>query len=227
MLCGALFCGVPRRCVCFVVAWWCVLLFAALLCAVCVLGCCSVRSLSSPLCAVLCFAVLVRLRCAIRVVRAVAGAWCCGALPCVVLFDLVCCGAVLGLVARRCLLVPCCGARLSILLCWWCWFVSFPCVCGAVLRCVSCCSVPVASALLLVPRAVACRCVLWCLPGRSAVLLWCVVVSCCAVRCPVVSCPLCCVVRCCAALRCCAGGLCGAVVCAAGVCFSFCPLLLC
>ena len=61
-------------CVCFVVARWCVLLFAALLCAVCVSGCCAVRSLWSPLCAVLCFAVLVRSRCAVRVVRAVAGA---------------------------------------------------------------------------------------------------------------------------------------------------------
>ena len=59
-------------CVCFVVVWWCALLFAALLCAVCVLGCCAVCSLSSPLSAVLCFAVLVRLRCAVRVVRAVA-----------------------------------------------------------------------------------------------------------------------------------------------------------
>ena len=79
VLCGAAFCGVPPCCVCLVVARWCVLLFAALLCAVCVPGCCAVRSLSSPLCAVLCFAVLVRSRCAVRVVRAVAGAWCCAA----------------------------------------------------------------------------------------------------------------------------------------------------
>ena len=83
VLCVALFCGVPPRCVCFVVAWWCVLLFAALLCAVCVLGCCAVRSLSSLLCAVLCSGVLVHLRCAVRVVRAVAGTRCCCALPCV------------------------------------------------------------------------------------------------------------------------------------------------
>ena len=160
LLCGALCCGNPPRCVCFVVAWWCVLLFAALLCAVCVLGCCAVRFLFSPLCVVLCFDVLVRLRCAVPVVRAVAGARCCGALPCVVLFPLVCCGAVLGLVARGCLLVPCCGALLSVLLCWWCWSVSFLCVCGAVLRCASCCSVSVVSALLLVPRAAACPWVL-------------------------------------------------------------------
>ena len=169
VLCSAVFSGVPPRCVCFVVAWWCVPLFAALLCAVCVLGCCAVRSLSSQLCAVLCFAQLVRLRCAVRVVRAVAGAWCCGVPLCVVVFPLVCCGAVLGLVARGCLLVPCCGALLSVFLCWWCWFVSFPCVCGAVLCCASCCSVPVWSALLLVPRAVACFCALWCLPGCCAV----------------------------------------------------------
>ena len=78
MLCGAVFCGVPPCCVCFVVARWCVLLFAALLCAVCVPGCCAVRSLSSPLFAVLCCAVLVRSRCAVLLVRAVAGACCCG-----------------------------------------------------------------------------------------------------------------------------------------------------
>ena len=179
------------------------LLFAALLCAGCVLGCCAVHSLSSPLCVVLCFAVLVRLRCAVRVVRVVAGARCCGVLPCVVLFPLVCCGAVLGLVARGCLLVPCCGALLSVLLCWWCWFVSFPCVYGAVLRCASCCSVPVASALLLVPRAVACPWVLWCLPGLSAVW-WCRsgVSWCLAVLCVVLWCPAPCAVSCVAVLPC-------------------------
>ena len=47
VLCGAAFCGVPPCCVCFVVARGCVLLLAALLCAVCVPGCCAVRSLSS------------------------------------------------------------------------------------------------------------------------------------------------------------------------------------
>ena len=217
VLCGAVFSRVPPRCVCFVVAWWCVPLFAALLCAVCVLGCCAVRSLSSPLCAVLCFAVLVRLCCAVRVVRAVAGAWCCGVLLCVVVFPLVCCGAVLGLVARGCLLVPCCGALLSVFLCWWCWFVSFPCVCGAVLRCASCCSVPVWSALLLVPRAVACPCALWCLPGRSAVW-WCCsgcrgVLLCCVLSCGdlrPVPCPA---VPCCPAVLCWLAVLCGCLRC--------------
>ena len=332
-------------CVCFVVAPWCVLLFAALpcavcvsgCCAVCVSGCCAVRSLCSPFCAVLCFAVLVRSCCAVRVVRAAAaGAWCCGALLCVVLFPVVCRGAVLGLVARGCLLVACfgvgvpvwprgllpcgwcgllwcpaflcrvpwccavacccavvlcrrvavllglalpsCGLSCCAVLCcwlavlslarWWCLravvlfslccafpvfsalCAAVPCCagCGALLPCVVCCgaalscgavlscsavvlrcclcwlcppaacrAAPVWSALLLVPRAVACPCALWCLPGRSAVvvLLWWVVVSCCAVPCPVVSCALCRVLRCRAALRCCA------------VCFSFCPLFLC
>ena len=212
--CGAVFCGVPPRCVCFVVAWWCVLLFAALLCAVCVPGCCAVRSLSPLLCAVLWFTVLVRLRCAVRVVRAVAGAWCCGALLCVVLFPLVCCGAVLGLVARGCLLVPCCGALLSVFLCWGCWFVSFPCVCGAVLRCASCSSVPVWSALLLLPRAVACPCVLWCLPGRSAVWWCCSVVSGChAVLCVVLRPVLCPAVLCCLAVLCWLAVLCGCLRC--------------
>ena len=101
-------------CVCFVVARWCVLLFAALPYAVCVSGCCAVRSLCSPFCAVLCFAVLVRSRCAVRVVRAVACAWCCGALLCVVLFPVVCRGAVLGLVARGCLLVACFGVGVPV-----------------------------------------------------------------------------------------------------------------
>ena len=105
--CSPALCALCR--VCFVVARWCVLLFAALLCTVCVPGCSAVRSLSSPLCAVLCFAVLVRSRCAVPVVHAVAGAWCCGALLCVVLFLLVCRGAVLGLVSCGCLLVACFG----------------------------------------------------------------------------------------------------------------------
>ena len=90
------------------------------------------------------------------------------------LSSVVCCGAPLPcavscvpwcLVAVWCRAVaPCCPLSF----CWWCWFVSFSRVCGAVLRCASCCSVPDWSALLLVPRAVASCCVLWCLPGRSA-----------------------------------------------------------
>ena len=296
-------------CVCFVVARWCVLLFAALPCAVCVSGCCAVRSLCSPFCAVLCFAVLVRSRCAVRVVRAAAGAWCCGALLCVVLFPVLCRGAVLGLVARGCLLVACfgvgvpvwprgllpcgwcgllwcpaflcrvlwccavawccavvlccrvavlsglalpsCGLSCCAVMCcclavlflarWWCLravvlfssrcafpvfsalCAAVPCCagCGALLPCVVCCgavlscgavllcsavvlrcclcllcppaacrAAPVSSALLLVPRAVACPCALWCLPGRSAVWWCCSGVSwCLAVLCVVLWCP--------------------------------------
>ena len=212
-------------CVCFVVARWCVLFFAALLCAVCVPGCCAVRSLSSPLCAVLCFVVLVRSRCAVRVVRAVAGAWCCGALLCVVQFPVVCRGAVLGLVARGCLLVACFGVGVPVwprglLSCGWCGLLWCPAFLCRVLWCcavvgASCCGV---SLCVVVSPLAFCSVV---------VLLWCGVLSCCAVRCPVVSCALCRVLRCRAALRCCAGWLCCAVVCAAGVCFSFCPLFLC
>ena len=150
-------------CVCFVVARWCVLLFAALPCAVCVSGGCAVRSLCSPFCAVLCFAVLVRSRCAVRVVRAVAGVWCCGALLCVVLFPVVCRGAVLGLVARDCLLVACFGVGVRVwprglLPCGWCgllWCPAFLCRvlwCCAVAWCcavVRCCRVAVLLGLAL------------------------------------------------------------------------------
>ena len=61
----------------------------------------------------------------------------------------------------------------------------------------------VQSALLSVPRAVACPCVLWCLPGRSAVwwcrsgVLWCL-----AVLCVVLWCPAPCAVSCGAVLPC-------------------------
>ena len=211
-------------CVCFVVAWWCVLLFAALLFAVCVPGCCAVCSLSSPLCAVLCFAVLVRLRCAVRVVRAVAGAWCCGALLCVlcvVLFPLVCCGALLGLVARGCLLVACCGVGVPVcprglLPCGWCDVVPCPASLCRVLWCcavawccavVFCCRVAVLLGLVLPSCGLSCCAVLccwlavlffarwWCL--RAVVLF----PSCCAF--PVFS-------ALCAAVPCCAG--CGALL---------------
>ena len=141
-------------CVCFVMAFWCAQLFAALLCAVCVLGCCAVRSLSSPLCAVLCFAVLVRLRCAVRVVRAVAGASCCGALLCVVLFPLVCCGALLGLVARGSLLVACFGVGVPVwprglFPCGWCGLLWCP---ASLCRVLWCCVVTWCCAVVLCCR---------------------------------------------------------------------------
>ena len=210
--------GAPRRpgALCFAA-----LCFAVLPRAVCVLSLRGGVCCCSPLCFVLCVSLgaVLCVPCPIRSTRCCASlCWC----ACVVLlvwcvlllapgavvrcrvlccFLLVCCGAVLGLVARGCLLVPYCGALLSVSLCWWCWFASFHCVCGAVLRCTSCCPVPVASALLLVPRAVACPCVLWCLPGRSAVW-WCRsgVSWCLAVPCVVLWCPAPCAVSCSAVL---------------------------
>ena len=208
-------------CVCFVVVWWCALLFAALLCAVCVLGCCAVCSLSSPLCAVLCFAVLVRLRCAVRVVRAVAGAWCCGALLCVELFPLVCCGAVLGLVARGCLPVACFGVGVPVwprglLPCGWCGLLWCPASLCRVLWCcavawccavVLCCCVAVLLVLALPSCGLSCCDVLCCwLTVLFCARWWClraVVLfpSCCAF--PVFS-------ALCVAVPCCAG--CGALL---------------
>ena len=306
VLCGAAFCGVPPCCVCVVVARGCVLLLAALLCAVCVPGCCAVRCLSSPLCAVSCFAVLVRSRCAVRVVLAVVGAWCCGVpwcgagsggpwlsaggvfrCPCLLAWSvslwlvwfavvpcfsvscslvlccrvvlcccalLSCCGAVgacfalLWAVVLCCVVLlvgcavfcpvvvaACCGAlflvlcvpcllrsvRCGALLCWlWC----LASLCRVLWRCavVWCCAVvlccrfavlfvfaaarraaPVSCALLLVPRAVACPCALWCLLGRSAVWWCCSGVSwCLAVLCVVLWCPASCAVSCGAVLPC-------------------------
>ena len=166
-------------CVCFVVARWCLLLFAALPCAVCVSGCCAVRSLCSPFCAVLCFAVLVPSRCAVRVVRAVAGAWCCGALLCVVLFPVVCRGAVLGLVTRGCLLVACFGVAVpawprGLLPCGWCGLLV---CCGALLSCVVFCGAVLSRGAVLLCSAVVLRC-FW---GLLCPPVGCRAVLCCAV----------------------------------------------
>ena len=94
---GVLLCSAVclRRCLC--------LLFVSCRCAsaVCVLGCRAVCSLSSPPCAVLCCAVLLPFRCAVRVVCAVPGGWCCWfpvSLPFVG-------GLLVALVARLCRLV--------------------------------------------------------------------------------------------------------------------------
>ena len=88
-----------RRCLC--------LLFVSCRCAsvVCVLGCHAVRSLTPASCAVLCCAVLVPLRCAVSVVRAVSGAWCCGFLVSLHVLG----GPLVALVAWRCCLVVCVG----------------------------------------------------------------------------------------------------------------------
>ena len=69
--------------------------------AVCVLGCRAVCSLSSPPCAVLCCAVLVPFRCAVRLVCAVSGGWCCWFLVSLPFAG----GLLVALVARRCRLV--------------------------------------------------------------------------------------------------------------------------
>ena len=185
---AALLCSSVVRCgaVCVVSCWWCCVVSFAPAGAVC---CClwlpAVRCWVWLPAVVFRWCVLSRLllfgRCP---------SVCCGLLWCPAPLCCVPCSVVL---CRR--VVPCCVALLSVFLCWWCWFVSLPCLCGAALCCASCRSVPVWSALLLVPRAVVCRCVLWCLPLRS-VVWWC---------CSGVSWALavpCCVLRCCAALRC-------------------------
>ena len=142
-----------------------------------------------------------------------APAWARGLLPCCVLwFVVVPRTPVLCPVFRGPVLL--CGAVLwrpaVLFLCLWCWFVSFSCVCSSVLRCASSCSVPVWSALLLVPHAVVWRSVLWCLPWRFVVWWCCSGVSwCLAVPC--------CVLWCCVALWCRGAGLCSVFSFAAGV----------
>ena len=98
--CAVLSCGVVlscsaaclRRCPC--------LLFVSCRCAsaVCVLGCRAVCSLCSPPCAVLCCAVMVPFRCAVPVVCAVSGGWCCWFLVLLAFVG----GLLVALVARRC-----------------------------------------------------------------------------------------------------------------------------
>ena len=82
-------------------------------------------SLSSLPCAVLCCAALVPLRCAVRVVCAVSGAWCCCFLVSLPVF--VC--PLVTLVAWRCRLVVCVGLGVRV-------WPSHPSLC--VLSVVSC-----------------------------------------------------------------------------------------
>ena len=108
VFCGAvLSCGGVLLCSAFCFRRWLCLLFVFCRCAsvVCVLGCRAVCSLSSAPCAVLCCAVLVPLRCAVRVVCAVSGAWCCWFLVSLRVFG----GPPVALVAWRCRLVACVG----------------------------------------------------------------------------------------------------------------------
>ena len=181
VLCGAVLCGVSPRCV---------------LCAACVLSwnggaCCCL-----PLCFVLCVSrgAVLCVPCPLRSVRCCPSlCWCacvvlfvlcvpllapgfCGALLCVVLFSLVCCGAVLGLVARGCLLVVCFGVGVPVwprglLPCgWrgllWCpaslchvlWCCAFAWCCAVVL----CCRVVVLLGLALPSCGLSCCAVLCC-----------------------------------------------------------------
>ena len=139
------------------------------------------RSLSTPLCAVLCLAVLVRLRCAVRVVCAVAGAWwpvvvcscrvsvsvsLSGRVVCFPVVGVVCCGALP-------LCVVFCGPVLSrgaVLLC-----------SAVILRCCLCllcppvaCCAALCCAVLCCWLSVLLSCRWWCL--RAVVLF----PSCCA-----------------------------------------------
>ena len=198
VLCGAVFCGVPPRCV---------------LCAVCVLSWRGGACCCSPLCLVLCVSrgAVLCVPCALRSVRCCASlCWCAR----VVLF--VWCVLLLapGAVVRCCVL--CCFLWCAVVRCWvwWpvvvCWWrvsvsvslsgrvVCFPVVgvvcCGALLSCVVFCgavlsrgAVPLCSAVvlrccwgLLCPpvgrRAVLCCAVGWlcCFwPGGGVCVLWC------------------------------------------------------
>ena len=126
-----------RRCLC--------LLFVSCRCvsAVCVLGCCAVCSLSSPPCAVPCCAVLVPFHCAVCVICAVSGGWCCWGSRC------------------RCLLLG---------VCWWLWLPGVV-VWWCVSALVPVSGLAVAQRLpcgVLLPCAVSCGAVLPC-----GAVLWC------------------------------------------------------
>ena len=219
--CRCLLPSALRRCVLRCSFALCVFCRGAVVRAVCVLGCCAVRSLCSPLCAVLCFAVLVRSHCAVRVVHAVVGAWCCGALLCVVLFPVVCRGAVLGLVARGCLLVAFFGVGVPVwprglLPCGWrglLWCPAFLC------RVLLCCAVAWCCAVVLCCRVA----VLLGLALPSCGLCFVVLLVGCAVFCPVV------VSACCGALFLvpCVPCLLRSVRCGALLCWLWCPASLC
>ena len=198
VLCGAVFCGVPPRCV---------------LCAVCVLSWRGGACCCSPLCFVLCVSrgAVLCVPCALRFVRRCASlCWCAR----VVLF--VWCVLLLapGAVVRCCVL--CCFLWCAVVRCWVCWpvgvccwrvsvsvslsgrVVCFPVVgvvcCGALLSCVLFCgAVPSRGAVLLCSAVVlrccwgllcppvGCRAVLCCavgwlccfLPGGGVCVLWC------------------------------------------------------
>ena len=228
VLCGAVFCGVPPRCV---------------LCAVCVLSWPGGACCCSPLCLVLCVSrgAVVCVPCALRSVRCCASlCWCAR----VVLF--VWCVLLLapGAVVRCCVL--CCFLWCAQVRCWvwWpvvvCWWrvsvsvslsgrvVCFPVV--GVVCCVPC--FPVLCFVVLCCRVVLCCCaMLSCCGavGACFALLWAVVLCCvvllvgCAVFGPVV------VSACCGALFLvlCVPCLLRSVRCGALLCWLWCPASLC
>ena len=141
------------------------LLFAAVLCSVCILGCRAVRSLSSLPCAALPCALLVQLCGAVCLVCAVSGAWCCRALLSVVWLPVVLCCVV-----TRCAASPrgplCCAAAS-------CAGGWLPCC--AVLVAVRSRSPLVPCPPVLCPVVLCCRAVLWCpalLPCLFPGLCW-------------------------------------------------------
>ena len=216
LLCGAVFCGVPPRCV---------------LCAVCVLSWRGSAYCCSPLCFVLCVSrgAVLCVPCALRSARCCASlCWCAR----VVLF--VWCVPLLAPVVRCCVL--CCFLWCAVVRCWVCWpvvvcwwrvsvpvslsgrVVCFPVVgvvcCGALLSCVVFCGAVLSRGAVLLLSAVilrccwgllcpsvGCRAVLCCavgwlccfLPGGGVCALWCsfprALVPCCRVVpwCPVLS----------------------------------------
>ena len=216
VLCGAVFCGVPPRCV---------------LCAVRVLSWRGGACCCSPLCFVLCVSrgAVLCVPCALRSARCCASlCWCAR----VVLF--VWCVPLLAPVVRCCVL--CCFLWCAVVRCWVCWpvvvcwwrvsvsvslsgrVVCFPVVgvvcCGALLSCVVFCGAVLSRGAVLLLSAVVlrccwgllcpsvgCRAVLCCavcwlccfLPGGGVCALWCsfprALVPCCRVVpwCPVLS----------------------------------------
>ena len=180
-LCGAVFCGVPPRCV---------------LCAVCVLSWRGGACCCSPLCFVLCVSrgVVLYVPCALRSVRCCASlCWCAR----VVLF--VWCVLLLapGAVVRCCVL--CCLLWCAVVRCWVCWpvvvcwwrvsvsvslsgrVVCFSVVgvvcCGALLSCVVFCGAVLSRGAVLLCSAVVLRCC-W---GLLCPPVGCRAVSCCDV----------------------------------------------
>ena len=117
----------------------CVPLFAAVLGAVCALGCRAVCSLCFPLCAVPCRVVLVCLPRDVSLVCALSSVWCGGTLLRAVMFPLLFCGAVL-----RCAVVCvvcCAAARCAMFAC-----ALSRCAAAPVVRC---CGVPYSRACVV------------------------------------------------------------------------------